>query len=356
MTRFSRYLYSEIVPLYLAGLALLLLLLTGIFLLEVVAEVLARGAPVALVAQYLLYSLPTAASAGIPLALLFAALLGLARISQDSELKAARLLGLGPRQFLMPMLLLGLSVTALAVLNNELVVPASQERALEVEKEMLLRSPETFIEEQAFFTDALGRAIFIEEVQPGGRFEGITVIQPGGPQGPREVISARSGQYAEEEGVWNLEDLQLMVFREGQLVLDFEAESAVLPVRDLAAGVTGTPDPVHLPITTLVERVRENRDRPSPAEWTALHRKVAEPLAATAFAVFALGVTMVGSRHGTSLGLVSVLVLTFIYYATWSVAKLLGAQGTIPAWLAGWTPVMLYAVAAALLLARAWRR
>lgn len=356
MTRFSRYLFAEILPLYLAGLALLLLLLTGIFLLEVVAEVLARGVPVALVAQYLLFSLPTAASAGIPLALLFAALLGLARISEDSELKAARLLGLGPRQFLTPMLLLGLSVTALTVLNNEIVVPASQERALEIEKDMLLRSPETFLEEQTFFTDALGRAIFIERLSPGGRFDGVTVIQPGGPQGPSEVITAQSGVYAESEGVWNLQDLQLRVFRAGRLVLDFEAESATLPVRDLAAGVSGTPDPVHLPVTTLIERVREDSSRPNPAEWTALHRKAAEPLAATAFAVFALAVTMVSSRRGTSLGLVSVLILTFIYYATWSVAKLLGAQGTIPAWLAGWSPVMLYAGAAALLLARAWRR
>jgi lipopolysaccharide export system permease protein len=54
--------------------------------------------------------------------------------------------------------------------------------------------------------------------------------------------------------------------------------------------------------------------------------------------------------------LVSVFVLTFIYYATWSVAKLLGAQGTIPAWLAGWTPVGLYALAGSLLLLRAARR
>jgi lipopolysaccharide export LptBFGC system permease protein LptF len=45
-----------------------------------------------------------------------------------------------------------------------------------------------------------------------------------------------------------------------------------------------------------------------------------------------------------------------VYYATWSITKLLGAQGTLPAWLAGWTPVMLYVGAAALLLGRAWRR
>jgi lipopolysaccharide export system permease protein len=356
MTRFSRYLVAEILPLYIAGLALLLLLLLGNFLLNVVAEVLARGVPVALLAQYLLFKLPAAASAGIPLALLFAALLGLSRIAQDSELKAARLLGLGPRQFLMPMLLLGLSITALAWLNNELLVPTAERRALEVEKDILLRSPETFLEEGTFFTDALGRSIFIERLLPGGRFEGITVIQPGGPQGPSEVISAASGVYDEEAGVWTLVEPRMQVLRASRLVLEFQARSAILPVRDLVASATGTPDPIHLPLDTLLQRLREAPGRPKPAEWTALHRKAAEPLAATAFALFALAVTLVSYRSGNSLGFVSVLLLTFIYYATWSVAKLLGAQGTLPAWFAAWIPVMLYAGAAALLLVKAWRR
>jgi lipopolysaccharide export LptBFGC system permease protein LptF len=34
----------------------------------------------------------------------------------------------------------------------------------------------------------------------------------------------------------------------------------------------------------------------------------------------------------------------------------LGEQGTIPAWVAGWTPVGLYALAAGVLLALSWRR
>lgn len=356
MTRFGRYLLAEIVPLYLAGLALLLLLLLGNFLLNVVADVLARGVPVSLLAKYLLFKLPAAAGAGIPLALLFAALLALARIAEDSELKAARLLGLGPRAFLAPMMVVGLSVTALGLLNNELVVPASERRALEVEKDILLRSPETFLEERSFFTDSLGRSIFLERLRPGGRFSGITVIQPGGPQGPSELIRAAEGRYDEESGVWTLEDLQMQVLRNSRLVLDFQAETALLPVRGLSAGTRDTPDPVYLPLSTLLARLREAPGRSMPAEWTALHRKAAEPLAATAFALFALAVTMVTYRRGSSLGLVSVLLLTFVYYATWSIAKLLGAQGTIPAWLAGWTPVMLYAGAAAFLLAHAWRR
>ncbi|HKJ93813.1 MAG TPA: LptF/LptG family permease, partial [Longimicrobiales bacterium] len=86
------------------------------------------------------------------------------------------------------------------------------------------------------------------------------------------------------------------------------------------------------------------------------YRKLAEPLAATAFALFALAVALFTFRRGASLGFVSVLFLTFIYYATGSVTKLLGEQGTIPAYVAGWTPVALYALAGGALLALSWRR
>jgi lipopolysaccharide export system permease protein len=119
--------------------------------------------------------------------------------------------------------------------------------------------------------------------------------------------------------------------------------------------VLGDLDLVTLPLPELLERLREG-GRNTAAEWTALHRKVAEPAAALAFALFAVAVAFFGVRRSAPLGLASVFVLTFVYYATWSVSKLLGAQGTIPAWLAGWTPVGLYALAGALLLIWSVRR
>lgn len=356
MTRFGRYLIREIAPLYVSGLAVLLLLLLGGFLLGVLADVLARGVPPALVARYLLFKLPAAAAAAIPLALLFAALLGLTRLTQDNELKAARLLGLGPRQFLGPMLLLGLVVSAVALVNNEIVVPWSEQRALEAQKDILLRSPDTVVTAGGFFTDALGRSIFIEELEPGGRFEGVTVIRPGGSRGPAEVIRAESGRLDEEAGVWHLSGIGLQVFRNSRLALDFRADTSTLPMQGLAVGSSAAPDLAYLPLSELLDRLRSEPGRSKAAEWTALHRKAAEPLAATAFAVFALAVALAAFRRGVPLGLVSVLFLTFVYYATWSVAKLLGAQGTIPAWVAGWAPVLLYALAGALLLGYAWRR
>ncbi len=356
MTRFSRYLIREVLPLYGAGLVVLVILLLGSFLLGALADILARGVPPSLVAQFLLFKLPTAAGFGIPLALLFASILGLTRLTQDGEIRASLLLGLSPRRFALPMLTLGLAVSAVSFINNEAVIPWSEQRALEVQKDIFLRSPDTLLQEGSFFTDALGRNILIEALEPDGRLGRVTVITPGGSQGPREVIQAGSGQLDDDAGVWNLQQIRFLVFRRSALVLDFAAESAMLPIRGLSASAGGVTDLTYLPLRALLARLRTDPGRPKPAEWTALHRKVAEPLAATAFTLFALAITLFTFRRSGPLGLVAVLFLTFLYYATWSVTRLLGAQGTLPGWLAGWIPVLLYAVAGGTLLILAWRR
>lgn len=355
MSRFGAALAREIAPLYAAGVAVLLVLLLASFLLGVLADVLARGIPPSLVAAFLLAKLPSAASAGLPLALLFASLLALTRAQHDGELKAALLLGASPARYLRPLLAIGLGVAAVTAANNELLVPWAERRAQEVQREILLRSPETVIQTGSFFQDALGRSIFIEGVDTDGRLTGITVITPGGIQGPRQLIRAEHGVPDAAAGVWRLEELQYQTFRRSRLVLDAQAVSAALPVRGLAAASPAAADLVTLPLTELLTRVR-SAPGDAPAEWTALHRKAAEPLAAVAFAAFALAVALASFRRTVSLGLVAVMALTFVYYATWSVAKLLGAQGTIHPALAGWAPVGLYAVAATFLLIGSWRR
>ncbi len=355
--RFSRYLVREILPLYAAGLSALLILLLGSVLIQgVLAQAISRGVGPGLVARFLLYSIPSAAAMGLPLALLFASLLGITRLSQDSELKAALLLGISPRQFLGPMLALGLGVAAVSFINNELVAPWSYDRAQEALSDILVQSPEVVVEEGSFFTDALGRSVYVGGLGAGGAVEDITVIQPSGSQGVSEVIRAERGVLDREAGVWRLENIRLLRYRDGRVVLDAPAESATVPFRGLSASSGAPPELTRLRLSELLSRLRGTVPADTPAEWTALQRKFAEPAAAVAFALFALAIGLYSFRRNFGLGLVSVLFLTFIYYATWSVSNLLGAQGAIPAVLAGWAPVALYLVAGLALFGLSWRR
>jgi lipopolysaccharide export system permease protein len=317
MKKFSGYIMREILPLYGAGLVAFVLLLLGYFLLYQLANILSRGVPPALVSQFLLYSLPVAAGPAIPLALLFATLLGLTRLTQDSEIKAALLLGVGPGRFLIPMLLLGLLIAGIGFINNNVVIPWSQQRALQIQKDILLQSPEVFLETGSFFQDSLGRSIFIEKLNQGG-FENITVIQSGGSAGPKEIISAASGKPDEDSGVWNLKVIRFSTYRDNRLILDAQAETALLPVRQLSVSDTSQQTLRYLPLRELIARIRSSSPGEARAEWTALHQKISEPVAAVAFAVFSLAVALVSFRRAAGLGLVAVLFLTFIYYSqTW---------------------------------------
>jgi lipopolysaccharide export system permease protein len=355
--RFSRYLIQEILPLYVAGLIALLLLLLALFLFQgVLAEALSRGVGVGLVAQYLLFTIPSAASMGLPLALLFASLLGITRLSQDSEIKAAILLGLSPQQFLSPILLLGVFIAGVSFINNELLAPWSYDRAQEVLSDILVQSPQVVVEEGSFFTDALGRSVYVGELGEGGSVGDVTVIQPDGSQGIAEVIRAERGRLDQAAGVWRLSDIRLLRYRDARVVLDAPAETATLPVRGLSVSSGEPPELTRLPLDELLTRVRGTTPADAPSEWTALNRKFAEPAAAVAFAFFALAIGLYSFRRNFGLGLVSVLFLTFIYYATWSISNLLGAQGTIPAVVAGWAPPLLYLLAGAVLFGLSWRR
>ena len=403
--RFTLYLIKEIVPFYVAGLIVLLVLLLGVFLLDILAGVLARGASPRLVSLFLLYKLPEAANMGIPLALLFASLLGISRLGQDNEIKAGLLLGLSPKHFAVPLLLLGFLISGLSFLNNELLIPWSSGRALEVQKDIFLEKPDIFLEEGNFFTDSLGRNIYVEKLESGGKAFGITVIKSGGKNGPKEVISAEKGVLDEEAGLWRLENVRFTNYRDSRVVFDTLAQTANLPTRGLSAGISQNPELTQIPMCELINRLEtkdsqddeinrfyvvldrlsngfrvkidafkinidtyafkmricgektgtflsgfhNNSNKRQPDVRTALHRKFAEPLAATAFALFALAIGLYSFRTGFGLGFVWVLFLTFIYYATWSVAKLLGAQGTLPAYIAGWAPMVLYLLAATVL-------
>jgi lipopolysaccharide export system permease protein len=106
----------------------------------------------------------------------------------------------------------------------------------------------------------------------------------------------------------------------------------------------------------LIARIRSSSPGGARAEWTALHQKISEPLAAIAFAIFSLAIALVSFRRAAGLGLVAVLFLTFIYYATWTLADVVGRNGLVPGWIAGWLAVALYAVVGGVLLVYSWRR
>jgi lipopolysaccharide export system permease protein len=306
--------------------------------------------------QFLAFKLPEAFSRGLPIALLFAVLMGLMRLGQDSELKAAIVNGLSPSRMAFPIILMGVLVSVLAFINSELLTPRGNEQALRVMKDIILSNPRVLVQEGQFLKDSQNQLIYVASggIKEGGRLENVTVIQAQANSVPQSITRAPFGQILKDQGAIELLNGSRATFRSGDArpVTVARFERAVVPIKDLQQGSNLSLDASSLSLPTLFERVRSYRAQGLrvSSEETALHRKFAEPGAAIAFAIFGVALALFTLRSNQNLGFVGVAFLTFFYYATYSVFKALGDNGALLPFLAAWAPDMIYAGAGMALL------
>ncbi|MFN3368856.1 MAG: LptF/LptG family permease, partial [Thermus sp.] len=123
----GRYVLKEVLVPYLVGVLLFVALLTFDLLSSLSGVLLSRGAGVEAIAKLILYRLPWTLSLALPLGLVFAILVGLARLIRGSELKAAYAAGVPPWALLKPLALLALLVSLFNLLNLAELRPRSLE-------------------------------------------------------------------------------------------------------------------------------------------------------------------------------------------------------------------------------------
>ncbi|GBF07646.1 permease YjgP/YjgQ [Deinococcus aerius] len=363
MKRFERYVLAEILPPLVGALAIVIVLFLLALLEAVIAPLLAKGANPLLVARLVALNVPEALTQALPIALMFAALLALSRLAADSEIKAALASGVPASRLFRPVLLLAAGVALLSFALNELLVTRAKVQVQGVQREIVLDNPRVIgLGEQGLvLRDALNRAISVGQALPGGELRDLRIVtmQAGSP--PREVITARRGRLRPGSNVLELEDGRRVTFQDARPVTVLTFRRGTLPVQDVQASFDGGDaalKPVYLPLRDLLARTNTYRQQHvrSPADFTALHRKFAEPLAALALAFFVVSLAVFAFRSGQNLGLVWALLLSFAYYATWSVFKVMGENGALPPVLAAYGPDLIAVLAGLGLLWWAGRR
>lgn len=368
MKRFERYVLSEILPLLLGALAAVIVLLVLVALQDVIAPLLAKGAHPLLVARVLALNVPEATALALPIALMFATLLGLSRLSSDSEIKAALASGIPATRLYRPVLLLGLGVTLLTFAIGEGLVPRTKVMERQVKQQIVFDNPRVIglggrdeSGQNVVLRDTLGRAISVGEVLPGGALRDLRIVTMQGGLSPREVITARRGQLRSGSNVLELQEGRRITYQSDRPVTILTFERGTLPVQDVQADLNVNGRPVRasaLPLRDLLERTQSYRAQGvrAPSEFTALHRKLADPLAALALSFFAVTLALFSFRSGNDVGLVWALLLTFAYYATTSVFWTMGDKGALPGALAAYAPDLMAVLAGVVLLRLAARR
>ncbi|GAO76016.1 YjgP/YjgQ family permease [Meiothermus ruber H328] len=215
----------ETLSLYLLGVLLFVGLITFDLLSSLSGAFLRARTPVGEIVQMVAYRVPHTLGIALPLGLVFALLVALARWIRQSELKAAYAAGIPPRVFIGPVLLLALAVGAVVLLNEGWLKPIAQERFEALQYKIYYGSePSGVLTERTYTPQGLGiyyaqRIYPPPEGQTGSRLEGVRVVESGG-----SVWSAERGVWV--SGAWRLQnayrvDPSGQIFQEAEHPLPF---------------------------------------------------------------------------------------------------------------------------------------
>jgi lipopolysaccharide export LptBFGC system permease protein LptF len=348
----ARYLAREVLLHALLGLAILCAVFVARNLLRYGAELLRGGASAGELAALVRGVALASLAYTLPLAFLFGVLAGVARLAADGEALGLRACGLGLAQLALPLLALGLAVSALdALLLLELEPRAKRE----LRAALAARAAAGAGLEAGRWVEIGSRSFWAEE-GAGGRFERVVLADRSRP-GRALFAFAERAELAEGASAPRLRLLRGDLHVEGEGAparIAFEALELPLPRAGLAAERWRV-RPKDLTAAELRERLAAGGGAAAALYRVQLERRLALAAAPLLLGLAALPLAGRCRRAARAFGFLACAALSACYYALLSLGEQLALGGLLPARAALQAPNAALALGALLLLARSRR-
>jgi LPS export ABC transporter permease LptG/LPS export ABC transporter permease LptF len=365
----SRSVVREIWPAFLLGFAaytFVLLIRTILFLADFAVR---RSASFLEVARLVALSLPWIVVLTLPMAFLLGVLIGVGRLSADSEVVALQACGLGPGALLRPALGAAAALSVFVFLIYNLVLPATNAELERSMARVAATSIVNVVAPRTFREPRPGILFFFDRLAPDNRtFEGVFLKLGDEAEPPNRVIVARSGMLTlEDDRLW------LDLFGSTVHEIDPDDPSRYRTSRNASQRLLLAGEGVNAPGSRVTVE-RGIRARTLPELWasarslprddprrrlalTELHKKLAIPFACFAFALVGVALARSLRRGGRGSGFAMSLAILVGYYVLLSSGETWAVEGRMPPALAMWLPnLALLAIGGAAMLYPAERR
>jgi LPS export ABC transporter permease LptF len=367
----DRYLLREVVPYVLLGFALL----TAIIFAqesrrfsELVVVYSRTGQPMAGLWQILSALLPNIVVITLPVSLLVGTLVGLGRLSGDSEIIAMGASGISRTQVLRPIIAMALVISAVMVYLTFNVMPRAIRnlRDLKANERAIFQIFKTEIKPRVFEESIPGHVLYIEDLDRASNiWRNILLVDIGSGQDDPKIFTATSGSLKQGARSDNPE-LELKQASMHQLSRQTQEPGKVTPERKKGQGRTqesytaSRSEQMVIPLPFSPQTTAENNllgDRqytvtemtwsdllsykpsssPDYLAWKAeIQERLAFPAACLVFAILAVAFGISNIRTGRPLGLVLGLAITITYYLLQLSGRHWAVSGKIPPWLGIW--------------------
>ena len=290
----------------------------------------------------------------IPMSILIGVLLGLGRMSADSEIIALTALGIGRRRILLPVGVLAATGAALTFVTTLWLGPLALRTFRTLEADLVSSQINFQVQPRVFDERFPKLVLYVNDVSASGtQWHGVFLAEAGGENGSRVTLAEKAIVIAEpKQG-------KLELHLQGGSIHEFNrAEPDRYSVEafgqsdwpiEINGLVPAQPRQFRNPERSLHELI--NDDGPAWREARVeLHRRFAFPVACFAFALIAVPLGAQPRRGGRAAGSLIAVLLIAAYYLLFIMGAGLARQATLPPALGLWMADALLAVVGLALL------
>jgi LPS export ABC transporter permease LptF/LPS export ABC transporter permease LptG len=292
----------------------------------------------------------------LPMAVLIGVLLGLGRMSADSEIIALTALGIGRRRILLPVGVLAVAGALLTLSMTVWLGPVAFHKYRTLETELVASQVNFAVQPRVFDERFPKLVLYVNDVSASGtQWHGVFLAESGGENGSQLTLAENAIVIAEpKEG-------KLELHLKGGTTHEFSREDpdhysvtafgqSDWPI-DMNGLVPEQPRQVSNSERSLRELLHTND-----AGWrearVELHRRLAFPVACLAFALVAVPLGAQPRRGGRAAGSLLAVIIIASYYLLTVIGAGLGRQGAVPPAVGIWGANILLAVLGFALLPR----
>ena len=363
----SRYILREVTSHALLGGVLFTFVLFMRDLGKILELVVRDSASPADAARIFLYTLPNALTVTIPMAVLVGILLGLSRLSADSEITAMRAAGMSALDFVRVVSLISAVALGLGLFNSLYLAPRSNAALLELEDSLKTSQASFEVQPRVFYEDFKNYVLYIQDVRPAAGaalWHHVFLADLSQPGDPRVTTADQAVVVNGSAASGDAQTIRLHLINGSQHQTSANDPnqynistftSMDLPIETGAqedAHVRRSDTPIlALPLSELLLR----GDVPPRAHGGNIYRiefnkRFSYPFACLVLMLVGVPLGLSSRRGGKSTGFVLTILLVFVYYFLSSIGVAFAKNGRLSPFLGVWGANLIFAAAGGFLL------
>ncbi|WP_241433991.1 LptF/LptG family permease [Prochlorococcus sp. MIT 0603] len=356
----DRWLIKELLPpFFFAISAFTVVSLSVGVMLDLVRKIVESGLSLKFAAQVFLLKLPSFLVISFPMAILMSTLLTYSRLSSNSEIKALKSIGISTKRIIASALALGILMTGITFLFNDLIVPSANKNAqATLRKGLGVSIHSDFVNDIMYSRfgkivdpvsnnsiEGMTHLFYAKEFQNGQMID-VTVLDLSR-LGYKQMLVARKAFWNNSDGNWEFEDGKILTMSPNGGSTSISFENYVYPLDSGPNKIAEIPkDANYMTLSDAYKAEELYRLSGNVKEARRMKVRIQEkftlPMACIVFSL--IGGSLAcrsNAKASQSQGFALSIILILLYYILSFSFSSLGIAGTISPVVGAWSPIVI---------------